>query len=188
MLKKFNLLEDYKRNLPFVFIEGNYENERASEVCLRSQIYWPVLLGATGYFFATKPVWGFDLNWQNYLNTQGSADLKRASDFWETLPWYELVPDVNHQLLISGYGNLSDGTYATAALSKNGKYLAVYTPDQRELTINLKELNFKKIYCKWIQPSTGKIFQDEMDNKDLIRKFTPPEPGDWLLVLSKTKK
>jgi hypothetical protein len=63
------LLEDYKRNLPFVFIEGNYENERASEVCLRSQIYWPVLLGATGYFFATKPVWGFDLNWQNYLNT-----------------------------------------------------------------------------------------------------------------------
>ncbi len=44
------LIEDYQRArvMPFVYFEGRYENEGASAVCLRSQAYWPVLLGAAG--------------------------------------------------------------------------------------------------------------------------------------------
>ncbi len=43
-------IEDYQRArvMPFVYFEGRYENESASAVCLRSQAYWPVLLGSIG--------------------------------------------------------------------------------------------------------------------------------------------
>ena len=69
------LLDDYQRAriMPFVFFEGGYENEGADQSCLRSQAYYPILMGAVGSFFGNNPIWMFDPGWQNALNSQGAA-------------------------------------------------------------------------------------------------------------------
>ena len=61
---------DYQRSpsRPFVFFEGYYENENSSTArCMRSQAYWPVLLGSVGSFFGNNPIWKFAAGWQTPL-------------------------------------------------------------------------------------------------------------------------
>ena len=53
-------LRTTRRTHAFFLIEGKYENEGASAVCLRSQAYWSVLEGSMGEFFGNNPIWGFD--------------------------------------------------------------------------------------------------------------------------------
>jgi hypothetical protein len=181
------LLSDYKRDMPFFFVEGRYENEKASAVCIRSQLYWTVLMGSLGSFFATSPVWNFGKDWQNYLDTQGAGDLERAGNFFRSVSWFNLVPDIGHNVLTSGYGNLTDGSYAAAAKSKDSRTLIVYSPDKRILTLNLSELSGKNSNCRWINPSDGKSYYVGLITNKGSRTFTPPGDGDWLLVLDDKK-
>jgi hypothetical protein len=182
-----HLLSDYNRKMPFFFIEGTYENEKASPICLRSQMYWTVLMGSCGYFFATKPVWGFDTDWQNYLDTQGSGDLQRAGELFRSRAWFDLAPDKDHKILTSGYGNISDGTYAAAAKTRDGRNLIIYSPDQRPLTVILSELQGKSCHGWWYQPSNGKCFDIGLIQNKGSRIFTPPAESDWLLILDDAK-
>lgn len=178
-----NLLSDYNRKMPFFYVEGKYENEGASPVCLRSQFYWPVLMGSCGYFFGVTPVWGFDKDWQNYLDSQGSQDLKRAGEFFNSRRWHDLIPDNDHKTLISGYGNISDASYAAAGRMSNGSTVIVYTPDQRNLTIEMTRISGNQSHGWWYQPSSGKTIDLGLFPNKGSHLFNPPAEGDWLLVL-----
>jgi hypothetical protein len=178
-----HLFSDNHRKMPFFYVEGKYENEGASPVCIRSQFYWPVLMGSCGYFFGVTPVWGFDKNWPYYLNSQGSMDLKRAGEFFNSRKWYDLIPDNDHKTLISGYGDIGDASYAAAGRMSNGSTVIVYTPDQRELTIDMTRISGKKSHGWWYQPSSGETYDLGLFTNTGSHLFNPPSSGDWLLVL-----
>ncbi len=71
------LADDYgrARPIPFFLIEGKYENEGASAVCLRSQAYWSVLEGGIGSFFGNNPIWSFGSGWQGALDSPGAKSM-----------------------------------------------------------------------------------------------------------------
>lgn len=178
------LIEDYQRNFPFFYMEGTYEGEGASGICVRSQIYWSVLTGALGYFFGNYPLYTFyDIkDWKNALNTPGSSDLQHAGDFFRAIPWFNLVPDINHTTLTDGYGSSTDATFVAAARMKDGSSVIVYTPEQHSLSINMSRISGNKSRVWWFQPSTGKTEPVGLVNNSGTISYMPPGTGDWVLI------
>jgi hypothetical protein len=179
------LKTDYDRSgpIPFFFVEGKYENEGASPVCLRSQAYWSVLEGATGEFFGNNPIWDFYPGWPSQLNSQGSTDMARFGDLFKSRTWATLVPDESHSVLTAGYGNIGDGSFAAAARTADGSTVIVYTPSQLGLTIDMRKIAGAAGKAWWYNPSTGQATLIGTYATAGSRVFTPPSAGDWVLVI-----
>ena len=179
------LKTDYDRSgpIPFLFIEGKYENEGASAVCLRSQAYWSILEGAVGEVFGNNPVWGFTSGWQSALNSQGANDMTRFGKLFHSRDWSSLVPDEAHTVLTSGYGDIGSGSYAPAGRTGNGNTVIVYTPDQRALTIDMSKITGSTAKAWWYNPGTGQASAIGTFATTGSRTFTPTAAGDWVLVV-----
>ena len=177
------LLADHNRDFPFYFTEGSYENAGVSSVNIRSQMYLPVLMGSTGYFFGNNPLYAFSDGWdgQLILESQGSKDLKRSAQFFASRSWANLIPDKDHTLLTAGAGDVNTSKYAAAALMKDASTAIVYTPDNRQLTVNLTRISGTQTRAWWYQPSTGIVKDLKQFSDSPAQTFTPPSSGDWLL-------
>jgi len=184
------LLADYNRNSPFYFVEGSYENSGASAASVRGQMYKPVLMGSNGSVFGNSPLYAFNSGWDalSSLDSQGAKDLMRSGQFFKSRIWYNLVPDNAHTLLTAGYGDINTGTYAAAALMKDASTAIIYTPDNRQLTVNLTKISGTQSHGWWYQPSTGTVYDLSTFSDSPARTFTPPSGGDWLLVLDDASK
>jgi hypothetical protein len=184
------LKPDFQRNYPFYFIEGTYENSGATSAQLRGQMYLPVLMGAMGSFFGNYPLFNFESGWDNsdILESQGSKDLKRSGEFFKSRAWDKLIPDLNHTLLTAGYGDLNNGSYGAAAITRDGSSAVMYVPDYRELTVNLTLISGAQTHVWWYQPSTGNVTDMKLISDSPSQSFVPPSSGDWLLVLDDATK
>jgi hypothetical protein len=185
-----HLLADHNRDFPFYFTEGSYENSGVSAIGVRSQMYLPVLMGSTGFIFGNHPLYAFDQGWDDpaILESQGSKDLERSAQFFGSRPWANLVPDNGHSLLTKGYGDVNAGNYAAAALMKDASTAIIYTPDNRQLTVNLNRISGTQTHAWWYQPSTGNVQYIKQLSDTPAQTFTPPSEGDWLLVLDDAAK
>ena len=176
-------IEDYQRSrvMPFVYFEGNYENDTPLARCLRGQAYWPVLSGAIGSFFGNTPLWRFDSGWQAHLNTTGAQSMTYFGKLFASRAWEKLVPDTSATVLTGGRGALG-ADYAAAALTSDRATLIVFTPTQRDLTVDLTRLSGSTARAWWFNPANG--------TSSLIgdfplgsRTFRPPSAQDWVLVV-----
>jgi hypothetical protein len=177
------LLKDYNRKYPFYFIEGTYENTIHNDIYVRSQMYTPVLLGSQGYFYGNEKQYPFDTGWESQLESQGSKDLERSSKFFRSRDWFNLEPDVAGTFLVSGAGDLSSPDFAPAAVTQDGITGIIYTPDNRELMVDLTRIKGPKSHGWWYQPSTGSVTDIGIIDDAVDASFMPPMEGDWLLVL-----
>lgn len=178
-------IEDYRRSrvMPFVFIEGRYEGENTTaQVCLRSQAYWPVLLGAAGSFFGNRPIWLFDPGWQTALASQGALNMTNFSRLFRSRAWERLVPDLDGSVLVDGRGT-SGVDYAAAARTSDGSSIIVYAPSHRALTIDMTKMSEPLARAWWFNPSHGTATLIGEAPTRGVRSFTPPGPGDWVLVI-----
>ena len=63
-----------------------------------------MLSGATGQFYGNKYTWQFLKGWQDRLNTLGSRQMTYATNLFARRRWFDLVPDDDHLVVVSGYG------------------------------------------------------------------------------------
>ncbi len=169
--------------MPFVYFEGRYENESDwTPKCLRSQAYWPVLLGAVGSFFGNRPIWLFDPGWQAALNSVGAQGMTYFGRLFRSRAWDKLVPDLAGTVLTAGRGALG-ADYATAARTNDGATVIVYTPSQRALTIDMTKISGTTARAWWFNPATGAASLIGDYPTSGSRSFTPPAAGDWVLVI-----
>ena len=180
------LLGDYHRKppMPFVLIESIYEGEHnASAVQIRRQAYWAVLCGATGQFMGNRPIWLFDPGWEAALNSTASQDMPRLKALFNSRPWFDLVPDDKHEVVVDGLGEFRGLDYLSAARTQNGRTVIAYMPTTRVVTVDMTKISGKEATAWWFNPRSGKsdsIGQYPTAGK---RQFTPPGDGDWVLVL-----
>jgi len=178
-------LNDYNRSpiKPFFYIEGIYEGEGASEVCVRSQAYWSILSGSTGHFYGNNPIWFFKSGWKNALNAPGGSSLTYLYNLFLSRSWYLLVPDQTHQVLTAGYMNIGSVDYASAALTSDNHTFIVYLPSRRKITVNLSRLSGVSSRAWWFNPRNGNAqLIGEFTNNTSV-DYTPPSSGDWVLVV-----
>ena len=179
------LAADYRRPgpIPFFFIEGRYEGEGASPVCIRSQAYWSLLEGGIGEFFGNHSIWSFAPNWPAALTSQGSKDMTRFGKLMLSRAWWKLAPDAAHKVLTGGYGDIGSSGYAAAARTTDGKTVIVYTPSRRALTIDMRRIAGPTAKAWWYNPATGRSTAIGTLPTIGPRTFAPPAASDWVLVI-----
>jgi hypothetical protein len=180
------LQADYNRKpaMPYVLIETTYEGEHnASAVQIRRQAYWAILCGAAGQFVGNRPIWLFDPGWQAGLKGAGSQDMARMQTLFRSRPWYDLVPDQDHQVVVDGLGEFNGLDYLAAARAADGGTVMAYMPSARTVTVYLTKLAGKAAKVWWFNPRNGSVNLAGEFPITGKHQFTPPGDGDWVLVL-----
>ncbi len=179
------LLNDYNRvpAMPFTLQETTYEGEHnASAVQIRRQAYWAILCGAAGQFMGNRPMWLFDPGWQAALDSEGARDMSRLGVFFASRG-YDLVPDQKHEVVVDGLGEFNGLDYLAAARTRAGATVIAYLPSRRMLAVDMSKVSGKAAKAWWYNPRTGKSRAAGEFATTGKRQFTPPEEGDWVLVL-----
>lgn len=186
--------QDYGRTptRPFFLFESRYEQEPnppVSRRALRSQAYWSILTGGMGALFGNNPIWNFENralfpfngSWQSNLNSNGAQDRTRFDEFFRAYDWSTLEPDRADTVLTGGQGSGSNAAYA--AKSNDSTLVIVYTPSQKQLTIDMTELAGPNVAARWFEPDSGTYLIIGTFASTGSRGFDPPASGDWALVL-----
>ncbi len=193
------VLKEYSRRdfLPVFMIEANYEGEHdfIGPQTLRRQEYWSLLSGASGQFYGNKYTWPLAKGWKQHLDTVGSREMTYVTNLFAPRRWFDLVPDSDHQVLVSGYGwfeskgSVNKTDYVTAAATRDGKLVVAYLPSGRKVLIDLSRLS-GSVRARWYDPTDGTYAPAAgapLKNSG-IRGFKPPGKNhggddDWVLVL-----
>lgn len=193
--------KERNKRMPYIMSESAYEYERNENTqVIRRQAYWALLSGAGGHFFGNRDLWMMNDKWKDALNTPGNMSMQVFHSFVQNIRWYDLQPDWQHLVFISGRGTFNGGTqpggedYATAAISKDGLTGIIYMPTVRKIAVNMERFN-SYMRASWFDPSDGRYREAGagLANKG-IQYFTPPlarnNQGfeDWVLVLQPVTK
>jgi hypothetical protein len=191
------VLKEYSRpnHLPVFMVEANYEGEHdyTGPQTLRRQEYWSLLSGAAGQFYGNKWTWPLAEGWQQHVDTIGSRELTYVTNLFAPLPWYELVPDVQHRVLVSGYGkfktdgSVNDTDYVTAASTPDGKLFMAYLPAGGQVEVDTSKLS-GPLNAQWYDPTTGTFTPAGEVKGAGVQSFKAPGDNragdeDWVLVL-----
>ena len=180
------LLTDFNRKppMPFVLVESTYEGEHnASALQIRRQAYWAILCGATGQFMGNRPIWLFDPGWKAAMDSTGTQDMVWLGTLFASRPWYELVPDQDHNVVTDGLGEFRGLDYLAAARTQDGGTVVAYLPSARTFTVDMTKISGKTAKAWWFNPRSGKADAAGSFPTTDTRKFTPSAEGDWVLVL-----
>lgn len=197
------IIQEYKRPnfLPMFMVEANYEFEHnggtdgGSLPNLRKQEYWTMLSGTTGQLYASAYSWRLDGDWANNLDTPGIQQFSYVRQLFEARRWYDLVPDIAHEVVTAGYGRFSrtdpidTDTYATAAATPDGALAMAYLPSIRRIAVDMTKLS-GPVTARWFDPTNNTftaIAGSPLANSG-TRHFIPPGnnsagDGDWVLLL-----
>jgi Protein of unknown function (DUF4038)/Putative collagen-binding domain of a collagenase len=194
------VLEAYGRQpaIPAVLGEANYEDENnqpetlpTTDETLRRQVLWALTSGAAGEFVGSHD-WAFHDGWEQRLSTPALTQIGRLRNLFSGLPWWQLVPDTDSQLVTGGRGtelttdrpmDVLDNDYVTAAKTLDGRLAVIYLPSQGTITVNRAALPARS-RATWVDPTSGTRRPVSMS-----ATFTTPGTNaggetDWLLLLT----
>jgi hypothetical protein len=184
---------------PVFMVEAHYDSESVgpggfgSPVVLRRQEYWTMTSGAAGQLYGSQ-YWGLKAGWQTGIDSVGASELKIMADFFQSQPWFSLVPDQSHSLVTAGYGTYDAGgststnDYVTAAMTANGTTAVVYLPSAHTITLNMAKLR-GTVTAKWFDPTTGQYTSIGTLSNSGTHQFAAPGThsdgnSDWVLLLT----
>jgi hypothetical protein len=186
-------------DIPAFMIEASYEGEHeyTGPETLRRQEYWTMLSGAAGQFYGNAFTWQFRSGWNGHLNTVGSRQMTFVTNLFSRRPWFNLVPDTGHRLVLAGYGtfsdsgNVNDNDYVTAARTRDGRLAIAYLPTGDPVVVNLARMAGRRVRAQWYDPTSGTyrtIARSPLRTRGR-RTFRPPAKNhggdqDWVLVLT----
>jgi hypothetical protein len=195
------VLKAYGRgdHLPVFMVEANYEGEHwyTGPATLRRQEYWTMLSGATGQFYGDKYTWPFSDGWSSHVNTIGSRQMTFVTNLFSRRPWFDLVPDSGHTLVVSGYGaysdsgDVNDNDYVAAARTPDGRLAIAYLPTGNAVDVDMTRMAGPRVRAQWYDPTTGNYttVPGSPFARSGTRAFTVPGRNhggdeDWVLVLT----
>jgi len=180
------LMIDYRQEpvRPNVLFESTYENDfNASAVQIRRQAYWAMLSGACGQFMGNTPLWIFSAGWEAQLSSPGSTAMGHLRSLLDSIPWWDLVPDNDHELVVDGIGEFTGLDYCAAAMTRDRTLALAYMPTPRTITLDMTRLADARMRVHWFDPLTGER-SPSMPHQAAGRwAFTPPWDHDAVLVI-----
>ena len=182
---------------PFVLGESQYEGEDTASCkpftpteIVRRQAYWSVLSGSCGHAYGSW-CWMVNQNWRNVANDRGATQMGLVRKFFESLPWYNLVPDIDRKLIAEGAGTYGKTDFATAAFTPDYSKLVIYLPPsgkgKRNMIVDVSAIK-GKIEARWYNPVSGIYIPAEFKNdRNMIKVTSPGDNGegsnDWVLLI-----
>jgi hypothetical protein len=198
------VLKEYNASptMPTFMVEANYEGQnntgedQGDLPTLRRQEYWTMTSGATGQMYGCDVIWAFGNGWQQYLNTPGVTQLTYMAGLFNSVQWYNLVPDQNHTVVTAGYGTPSstnypiDDNYVTTAATPDGTLAITYLPAGQTITVNLASFS-GAVTARWFDPTNNTyttLAGSPFANSGTVQ-VTPAGNNaqgtkDWVLILT----
>jgi len=183
---------------PALFGEGNYdglnlqpETPDTTDETLRRQYLWAVTSGSPGAFYGTAD-WRFEEGWPERLSRPGTTQLSRLAALVASLPWWELVPDVDGRLVTDGAGtevqddtplDVLESDFATAALTADGSTALVYVPTARTIGLDVGAVA-PQASAFWVDPASATAVPTELSASMTTPGRNSAGAEDWLLVVT----
>jgi hypothetical protein len=154
-------------------------------------VYWSILTGGIGHIYGNNPIWHFDTptsktpytytgTWTDYLASNAMADRQICFNYFNSISWYDLVPDTGNVVMTAGHGTGESEAVCAANASKS--LVVIYTPTQKALTFDGSQMG-KLIYSRFINPATNEVTVWRKFAPAATRSITPPASGDWIVEL-----
>jgi len=158
---------------------------------VRQRAYWAVFSGACGHTYGHHSVWqmfapgrrpvnGPLFYWYEAVHRPGAGQMQYLRKLVESRPFLSRVPD--QSLVVDPL----DGPDRIVATRGDG-YAFIYSPQARDIAIDLTKLNFNRIRAWWFNPRNGSCDLIGTFAREGIRQFSTPGLGglgaDWVLVL-----
>jgi hypothetical protein len=149
---------DYQRTpaKPTFLLETGYEGTSndgrgGTPHRVRRQAWWAMLSGGCGQVYGSA---GWDLRpgWWSWMESPGVRQMVFWRQFFQTVPWHRLVPDLQHTLLVEGYGAGRDT--ATTASLPDGSLAVSYLPSARPATVDMSRFS-GPVRARWFDPTDG---------------------------------
>jgi hypothetical protein len=197
-----NVLRDYNSTptRPAVSVETGYEgpwgeqpDDQLTARTSRMQSAHQVLAGGLGFSYGANATYEMKNNegktWQQTITEKGGRHQGYVAKAFNTRAWWTLVPDQNRSVLTAGGGNSGDANYAAAGRSADGKLVMVYSPNSKNLTVDMTKLSATAT-ARWYDPTNGQyraITGSPFPNTGSRQFQTPGNNSDgdpdWILIL-----
>jgi Protein of unknown function (DUF4038)/Putative collagen-binding domain of a collagenase len=192
------VLEAYQHpsRMPAVLGEANYEGENnqtdtppTTDATLRRQVLWALTSGAAGEFMGSDD-WEFHDGWQERLSTPAVTQIRRLRTLFSEMPWWQLVPDPDGNLVTGGRGvqivddrpmDVLENDYVTAAATPDGRLAVIYLPTRHTISLNRSVMGRGR--AEWVDPATGATMVVPMASTFTSPGTNGAGDSDWLLVL-----
>lgn len=181
-------------NLPSFMGEDWYELDHSlTALQVRAEGYWEVLSGCPlGRLFGNVSIWTFNsphhpssLPWKSQLSSEGSVSQAFLGRLMSSREHWKLVPDVDHTVVIAGYG--SGLTSTTTARTSDGQTIISYIPtgNATTITVDMSKITNQahQAKCWWFNPASGDSAQIGVFPATGSRNFSAPDSKDWVLVI-----
>lgn len=181
-------LREYNKShvMPFVLGESQYEgftgNDIGVPLHVRRQAYWAMLGGAAGHAYGSE-LWNFPADWRRIMAYPGAEQMRHVKTFFSGLPWWTLVPDQRHRVVVAGYGRYSDDDFVLTAVTQERDQVVSYFPERRTIAMDLSQLKGRTARAEWFDPRTGAVRAAATFDKLSLQNFTPPTNEDWVLLV-----
>ena len=174
---------------PYFLGESMYENPPdtfGTEIQVRKQAYWSALTGGCGNAYGS-PMWDFKADWRKSLSLPGGNSMEHYFTFFNSKPWYKIVPDPEPKIIVEGAGEYASNDYAIAAADETGTFIVAYIPSGRLVKINTAEIRNKKLKASWYDPRTGNSKAIGNYTRGKVLSFKTPDQNDWVLFIDSSK-
>ncbi len=180
---------------PIINLEPAYEGHNGYTLrkphtaeSVRRFVYWSLLIHpVAGVTYGGQGVWSWHTKpgkgptdhensgiakvWSEAIDLPGAGQMKHVRDLMESIKWTELRPA---QQLI-GEQSRDASQFIACAATPDSSTIVVYIPAGAKLQLVID--SDKPRAATWFNPRTGGR------TKTNISKLTPPEAGDWVLVV-----
>jgi hypothetical protein len=169
--------EAYYENSP-------YQTPSPGALECRQEAYWAVFSGDAGQFYGNDEEWEYQSGWQTQLVSTAATTIPNLGKLMNARPWYNFVPDINHTVVISGYGTSSTFDWIACTREASGKTVMAYIPqDTMTPTVDMTQISGPTASAWWYNPSNGVASSIGSYSTVGTQAFTPPDANDWVLVL-----
>ncbi|MGK2868821.1 MAG: glycoside hydrolase family 140 protein [Mycobacterium sp.] len=155
---------------------------------VRNGIYNGVFGGGAGIAYGHHSVWqmyqpgrkgvnGPVKYWYDALSEKAATQVVHLRRLLQSRPIFTRTPD-------GGTGTAEAGTRTTTA--EDGAYMMVYSADGRPVSVDLNRLSGATARLWWYDPRSGTAIDATTVPSAGEITMTPPEAGDWVLVVDDT--
>lgn len=182
--------------MPSIYVEGRYEEEKSTPLCVRSQMWSSYLGGSAGHVFGNRRIWRFDDDWRDAIDTEGARAMTVAGKLLGRLPAVEATPAARglptQNAWSTAWARLLEPGYPlelawTAATSRDQAVPMAQAPGIRLAYIphlaNFSYDNSGETPC-WVDPRNGTIVPAAPSDGALHS----PDGQDWLFVAEKVAR
>lgn len=176
---------------PTFLLETHYENEFGGKngADVRAYPYRALLSGGAGAFYGNKPTWYCGNGWQQGINSDGARYQSYAIAALHSRPWWELEPDLKHQLVVSDHWESGADDGVQAALTHDRTTALIYLPPQRrKIGVDLEQFAGRRVRAYLYDPSTGTSTTLGTFRSRGTHEFTFDDDKDYLLVIDDEAK